>query len=82
MRNYKISIDLADLYIQIKELDLKDYNQPFMLKFIEAENPDDACYVVLHRIIQEILETETSIKSRILCRKIRRFLRIERIEAL
>ena len=24
MRNYKISIDLADLYIQIKELDLID----------------------------------------------------------
>ena len=53
-----------------------------MLKFIEAENPDDACHVVLDRIIQEILLENDSIEARILCRKIRKHMRIDKIECL
>ncbi len=82
MRNYKISIDLSDLYLDLADFDLREYNKPFMLKFIEAENPDDACHVVLDRIIHEILLENDSIEARILCRKIRKHMRIDKIECL
>jgi len=82
MRNYKISIDLSDLYLDITYFDLREYNKPFMLKFIEASNPDDACHVVLNRIIAEILTENNSIAARVLCRKIRKYMRIDKIECL
>ena len=82
MRNYKISIDLSDLYLDITDFDLREYNKPFMLKFIEAENPDDACHAVLDRVIHEILSENNSIAARILCRKIRKYMRIDKIESL
>ena len=82
MRNFKLSIDLSDIYLDIQKLDLREYNKPFMLKFIEAENPDDACHNLLERIISEILSEKDTIEVRILCRKIRKNLRIDRIEML
>ena len=82
MRNFKLSIDLSDIYLDIQKLDLREYNKPFMLKFIEAENPDDACHNLLERIISEILSEKDTIEVRILCRKIRKNLRIDRIQML
>lgn len=82
MRNFKLSIDLSDVYLELQDLDLREYNKPFMLKFIEAENPDDACYNILERIITEILSEKDTLEVRVLCRKIRRYLRIDKIEAL
>ena len=68
--------------LELQDLDLREYNKPFMLKFIEAENPDDACYNILERIITEILSEKDTLEVRVLCRKIRRYLRIDKIEAL
>ena len=43
MRNFKISIDLSDVYIELQHLNLDQYTVPFMTTFVEADNPDDAC---------------------------------------
>lgn len=82
MQNFRLSIDLSDIYIELSKLDLREYNAPFLLKFIEADNPDDACYKIIQRIINEIMKTSISIKNRILCRKIKIFIRIDKIEIL
>lgn len=82
MQNFRLSIDLSDVYLELSKLDLREYNAPFLLKFIEADNPDDACYKIIFRIMQEIIKQNSSIKNRILCRMIRRFIRIDKIESL
>jgi len=82
MRNFKISIDLSDLYLELVDLDMREFTQPFMLVFIEAENPDDACFEVISRIIQIILNNGKTIENRILCRKLKNKLRIEKIYSL
>jgi|TARA_B100001094_G_C17976825_1_gene693214 hypothetical protein len=82
MRNFKLSIDLSDIYLELHDLDLREYNKPFMLKFIEAENPDDACHNLLERLITEILDEDDAIEVRIFCRKLRKYMRIDRIQML
>ena len=82
MPNYRIMIDLADVFIELEKYSLREYRQPFCLYILEAENPDDACHEIMHRIMDEILKEGVTIDARIMCRKIRKYLRVDRVEVL
>ncbi len=82
MRNFRLSIDLSDVYRELEKYDLREYRGPFMLKHIEADNPDDACHRILQRIITEVMEQDSSIDTRVLCQKLKRLIRIDKIETL
>lgn len=82
MRNYKVHIDLLDALELIRDFNLSDYNAGFCTLFIEAQDPDDACNVVLKRIKTEILKHHYSLENRVLCRKLNKLIRIEKIESL
>jgi len=82
MRNYKLTIDLLDLYSDLSNYDIREFNYPFILIFIEASDPDDACFMVINRIINAVLRKDSSVEARILCRKIRKYIRFDKIESL
>ena len=82
MTNYRLSIDLIDLQLDLLPYDLREYRLPFCLYFIEAENPDDACSTMMNRIMIAIMKIKPTIETRIICRKIRRHMRIDKIECL
>lgn len=82
MRNFKIFIDICDIYLELVKLHTRKYTTPFMIMFVEADDPDGACDVAIHRIMQEIMSQEITVQTRILCRKVRKKIRIERIESL
>ena len=82
MPNYRLSIDLIDLQLDLLPYDLREYRLPFCLYFIEAENPDDACSTMMNRIMLAIMKIKPTIETRIICRKIRRHMRIDKIECL
>lgn len=82
MRNFKISIDMSDLQSDLKQFLLREFSLPFCLIFIEADDPDDACYELLNRLMKLILSQKNTIETRIICRKIRKYLRIDKIYPL
>jgi len=82
MRNFKIHLDLIDLLYHIKALDLTEFNQCFMIYFVEADNPDCALYTLLYRIKYLIMDSSEDIEYRIVCRKLKSLIRIDRIESL
>lgn len=82
MQNFKFSIDLSDMQLDLKRFSLKEFSLPFTLIFIEEDNPDDACYELITRLIKIILSQDQSIPARILCRKIRKKIRIDKIQSL
>lgn len=82
MPNYRLSVDLSDLQRELSEYDLREYRLPFSLYILEADNPDDACSTIMARLMRLVIKEQCSIKSRILCRKIRRYMRIDKIECL
>jgi hypothetical protein len=84
MQNYRITIDLSDIYKDLipYSIHLIGYTLPFSLIFIEANDYDDACFMVVDRIIKQILSKSKSISNRILCRKVKRLIRIDKVENL
>jgi hypothetical protein len=82
MPNYRLSIDLSDLYLEIEKYSLREYRLPFSLYILEADNPDDACSTLLNRVMLSLLKVDSSIETRILCRKVRHYMRIDKVESL
>lgn len=82
MRNFKISIDLVDVHMQLRKFVLREYSLPYSLIFVEADDPDDACYLVLYRLMKLIMDQDPSIETRILCRKLKKYMRIDKITSL
>lgn len=82
MRNFKVSIDLSDLQTELKNFVLREFSLPFCLIFIEADDPDDACYELLHRLQSSLITQQNNIETRIICRKIRKYMRIDKIQSL
>jgi hypothetical protein len=82
MPNYRISLDLADVQDELSKYDLREYRLPFSMYILEADNPDDACYTILKRIMHSVMKQKNTIESRILCRKIRRSMRLDKVECL
>jgi hypothetical protein len=82
MRNFRLSVDLSDFHLELKRFILREYSLPFSLIFIEAEDPDDACNTILVRLIKLLMDQDPSINTRILCRKIKRRIRIDKIAQL
>ena len=82
MPNFRLHLDLLDFYIQLKEYNITEFRMPFCLYFIEASDPDEACSLVVFRLCSILMKVNSEMKTRILCRKIRKKMRIDKIEAL
>lgn len=75
-------LDISNVYREIKHLKLKKYNSPFPTIFVSARDPDDACNMVINQLIMIILNQDSSIKYRLICKKIRRECKIDKIYIL
>lgn len=82
MSNYRIMLDISQVFNRIKHLSLRSYNSPFPTVFISASNPDDACRLVFDELITIIINQNPSINMRIICREIKRKCRIDKVYVL
>lgn len=82
MINFRIMLDISNVYQSIKHLNLKKYNSPFPTIFISANDPDDACNLVINNLIILIMKQEPSIQMRMICKRIRRECKIDKIYIL
>lgn len=82
MINFRITLDISNIYGEIKHLNLKKYNSPFPTVFITATDPDDACAVVFNTLIKIIMDQDPSIKMRIICKKLKRICKIDKMHIL
>lgn len=82
MRNFKVTLDLSDCFAQLKQYKLIEFNAPFLTIFIQAQDPDEVCHEIVERIINRILEQDSSLDARIVCREVKKFVRFDKIEPL
>lgn len=82
MKNYRIMLDISNIYKLISHLNLKLYNSPFPVIFISAQDPDEACRLALDELIKIIMDQDPSIKMRIICKNIKLTCRIDKIYCL
>lgn len=82
MINFRIMLDISRIYRDISHLKLHKYGSPFPTIFLSATDPDDACNLVLNNLIRIIMDQNTSINMRIICRKIKRICTIDKLYIL
>lgn len=75
-------LDISSIYNEIKHFKLKSYSSPFPTLFVSAKDPDDACNLVIHNLINLLVEQDSSIFMRIICKRIRRYCKIDKIYIL
>jgi len=58
MKLYKITLDLSLVISRLRKISLKEFNSDNPIIFVEAENPDDACYKCYYKLAGLILQQE------------------------
>lgn len=82
MINFRIMLDISNIYKDIRHLKLKEYRSPFPTIFISAKDPDDACFIAINNLIRLILNEDSSIEMRIICKQIKQKIKIDKIYIL
>ena len=65
---------------RLKEYNLDDYNSSTPIIFVEAKDPDDACYKAMHKLDIKILKSDHSIETLNFIKDIFNDIRIIKIE--
>ncbi len=80
MKIYKIHKVLTFVMPRVKKYELEDYNSSTPIIFVEAEDPDDACYKAMHKLAQKILKFDHSVETLNFIKDIFHDIRIIKIE--
>jgi hypothetical protein len=70
MRVYKVFMDLSLIMTRLKRYTLAEYNTEYPIVFIEANDPDDACYKAKYNLIRKIIHQDSSSEASALCAEI------------
>jgi|TARA_R100000995_G_scaffold84201_1_gene62182 hypothetical protein len=58
MKIYKVRFDLSLVLSRLKHIRLREFNSERPLIFVEAENPDEACYKTYHQFAEILLKED------------------------
>lgn len=70
MKIYKVFMNLELVISRLKKFNLKEYNSAFPIIFVEARDPDDACYRSTYGLVSGLLAQDSSAQTALLCREI------------
>jgi hypothetical protein len=63
MKIYKVHICLSEVIARLKKYDLEEYNSSNPIIFVEASDPDGACYKTIYNFAQKITRKDHSIET-------------------
>ena len=70
MKIYKVFMDLELVISRLRNFRLKEYNSSFPIVFVDAKDPDDACYKAIYNLVSSVLSQDSSLETSLLCREI------------
>ena len=79
MKIYTVELDLSLVVGRLKYFELKEFNSSNPSIFIEANDPDDACYFTICKFSEVVLKQNESPETANLLRDIIPDLRIKRV---
>jgi hypothetical protein len=63
MKIYKVELDISLVVSRLKNFELKEFNSPFPLVFVEANNADEACHLAYFKFASVILNQDSSFET-------------------
>ena len=79
MKIYKVHMVLTLVMPRLKQYSLEDYNSNTPIIFVEAEDPDDACYSVFKAFCDIILEQDDSTETKLLLKDLKYDFRVSKL---
>lgn len=76
MRQYKLQFDLLTALPRLKHFKLYEFNKINPVITVEAEDPDDACFLATKALFDIVLGQDPSIETKLLLKDIKHEIRI------
>lgn len=70
MKIYKVDMDLSLVMARLKKFNLKEYSGQFPTIFVEAKDPDEACYLAYFQLVEILLKQDDSKETSLLTKDI------------
>ena len=80
MKLYKIHSDMLLILMPLKRFRLNEYNHSSPILFIEANDPDDACYKAYLNLSNIVLKQDASVDVAIMLRELKNDFKIVKVE--
>ena len=79
MKIYVLRFDLSLVHTRLKKFRLKEFNSENPVIFVEAANPDEACYLGYCKFAETILSQDDSAKTARLINEVEYDIRITKV---
>lgn len=72
-------MDLLLVMGRLAKFNLGEYNSPYPTVFVEAKDPDEACYNALYKLVEIILKQDDSKKTSELVKDLVHDIRVKKV---
>lgn len=79
MKLFVVEVDMLNVLGRLKRFDLREFNHPYPILFIEAKDPDDACYLTSCMISEILLKQDESVETALLIKEVLNDIRIKKV---
>ena len=79
MKIYKVYLDMTLVISRLKKFRLYEYNTSSPIVFVEADDPDGACFKATYQLIRIILDQDNSEETKEICKDIKTDMRVLKV---
>lgn len=79
MKIYTVTLDMTNVLSRLKKFGLAEFNSQFPTIFIDAHDPDEACYLAYCKLSEILLRQDESIATANLIKKLKHDIRIMKV---
>jgi hypothetical protein len=78
MKIYVIQLDCSLVMSRLREFKLREFNSEYPILFVEAADPDEACYLAYCKFSETVLKQDDSVETALLIKQLLLDIRITR----
>tara|TARA_Y100000361_G_C11096406_1_gene309319 strand:- start:212 stop:460 length:249 start_codon:yes stop_codon:yes gene_type:complete len=79
MKIYKVYLDMTLIISRLKKFRLYEYNTTSPIVFVEADDPDGACFKAIYQLVRIILDQDSSQETKDICKDIKKDIRVLKV---
>jgi hypothetical protein len=79
---YKIEIDISKILPLLKKVGIHRYKQESTHIFVQADDPDEACFIALAKLAQQMLEENNTAAVKDSIKNLRHMVRVVKLRKI
>lgn len=79
MKIYKVFLDMTLIIARLSKYRIYEYNHNTPIIFVDASDPDEACFKAVYRLIKRILDQDDSEEAKEICKDIKNDVRVTKV---